>query len=282
MFAVHRCFLIIVVACYLPIEVTMRCYISGDIEGMLGFKGGRDESWRDVQRDHMLALVEGLHEAGATHIRAKSFHGMPKGLPDYVEIARGKDRREFDLPEIDSSFDGMLMLGFHGLEGDGAFGHSYRYPNLFVNGQRVGEIAIQILRAAQEGVPTVLMTGDRFSVNEALMYSPEAVTLIEREGVDADEGDQDAAILEKVREVAREVVRKKGQIPLPELPDRYDLGVPFRTDLQADLAEELPYSVSRDGRVVTRSSESFREMYDYLLDSFQVCNRATEREKAAE
>ena len=70
---------------------------------------------------------------------------------------------------------------------------------------------------------TVLMTGDRFSVNEALMYSPEAVTLIEREGVDADEGDQDAAILEKVREVAREVVRKKGQIPLPELPDRYDL-----------------------------------------------------------
>lgn len=257
----------------------MRCYISGDIEGMSGFKGARDESWKPVQRDHMVALVEGLHEAGADFIRAKSFHGMPDGLPEYVEVIRSGHKGEFDLPQIDSSFDGMLMLGFHGLEGDGAFGHSYRYGNLFLNDERVGEIAVQIMRAAQEGVPTVLMTGDRFAVRETLMFSPEAVTVVEREGIDADEGEQDPAMLEQVREAGREVVRRKGAIRTPDLPDRYDLGVPFRTDLQADLAEELPYPVERDGRLVTRRTTEFREAYDFLLDSFQVCNRAMEVEK---
>jgi len=258
----------------------MRCYISGDIEGMSGFKGGRDESWKQVQKDHFIALVEGLHEAGAEHIRAKSFHGMPQGLPDYVEIIDAGDSRDFDLPLIDLTYDGMLMLGFHGLEGDGAHGHAYRYPNLFVNGERVGEIAIQILRAAQEGVPTVLMTGDRFAVNEALMYSPEAVTLIEREGIDADEGDQDPAMLEQVHAVGVEVVRRAGTSPNPILPDRYVLGVPFRTDLQADLAQALPYPVRREGRVVTREAKTFGELYDFLLDSFDACNRAMKLDDA--
>jgi D-aminopeptidase len=227
----------------------------------------------------MVALVEGLHDAGATHIAAKSFHGMPDGLPDYVDVIHGGEAGEFDLPRFDSSYDGMLMLGFHCLEGDGAFGHSYRYPNLFLNGVRVGEIAVQIMRAAQEDVPTVLMTGDRFAVEETLMYSPGAVTVIEREGVDADEGDQDPAMVEQVREAGREVVRKCGQIPGPNLPDVYSLGVPFRTDLQADLALELPYEVTREGRVVTRRSESFPDVYAFLQDSFKVCNRAMEKDQ---
>ena len=94
----------------------MRYYLSGDIEGMTGFTGGRDEArWKAIQKAHMMTTFEALHEMGATHIRATSFHGMPEGVPDYVEHARGAPD-EFDLPQFDDSFDGFMMLGFHGLE----------------------------------------------------------------------------------------------------------------------------------------------------------------------
>ena len=67
----------------------MRYYLSVDIEGMAGFTGSRDEArWKAIQKAHMMSAFEALHEVGATHIRAKSFHGMPEGLSVYA--ARGR------------------------------------------------------------------------------------------------------------------------------------------------------------------------------------------------
>ena len=257
----------------------MRYYLSSDIEGMSGFTGGRDEArWQAVQKAHMLAAFEALHEAGASHVRAKSFHGMPEGLPDYVEHAKGVPG-EFDLPQLSGSFDGFMMLGFHGLEPEAAFGHSYRFPNLILNGKKVGEIAIQVMLAAQKGVPLVFFAGDRFAVDEALMYAPEALTVTEREGVEADEGEMNPEVLDRIRETVGEAVRRTAEIPVPELPERYVLGVPFRTDLEADFAEDLPYPVSRNGRVVVRESADYADVYTFLLDSFQCCNKAMAAEK---
>ena len=258
-------------------------YLSVDIEGMSGFRSGQeDERNARILREHVLAAAEGMRAAGETHIRAKSFHGLPDVLPPYVEAIRRPVPGEFDLPRIDASTDGLLLLGFHGLEPECGFGHAYRFPHLFLNGEKVGEIAIQVTLAAAQGVPTVFLAGDRWAVDEVRKFAPEAVTVCEREGGEADEGEMRPRVLEAIRSGAGEAVRRRGTIPLPCLPDRYLLEAPMRSDLSAEIAERLPYPVRRDGRTVSRASGDFAEIYGFLLDLFAVCNRAQEIERERE
>jgi len=260
-------------------------YVSCDIEGMSGFAGGGEaarERNDSIMREHMTALAEGLREGGAGRILLKSFHGVPDGLPNFVETIRACPPGEFDLPRLPAGCRGLVLLGFHGLAPECGFGHAYRYDYLVLNGRRCGEIAIQVMLAASRGIPAAMLAGDSFAVSEFLALAPEAVTVTIRPGKAADEGGMSAAVLDEIRDAAREAARR-GRFPLPKLPPNFKLELPMRTGLQAELAVKLPYPVGRDGLRVWRESRDLAEIYRFLLDSFRVCDdaRRIEKERSA-
>ena len=56
----------------------------------------------ELQRLHIAAAAAGLREGGAERILAKSFHGMPDGLPGWVEPVGERPPGEFDLPCLEA------------------------------------------------------------------------------------------------------------------------------------------------------------------------------------
>ena len=201
-------------------------YISGDIEGCSGF-GCEDGANGGILQAHLAAVVEGMRDAGEDAIRLRTWHGRPE-LPDCVEIVHSDRTEDFDLPGLTSECAGLAMIGFHGLWPDHAFGHSYRFPYMLLNDRKIGEIAIQVLLAATRGVPTVLLAGSAGAVDEVKPWAPDALTVTTRPGKAGDEGPMDARVLDVIRRGAAEVVRRKGQIAVPTIPERFVFEVPFR------------------------------------------------------
>ena len=248
-------------------------YISGDIEGMSGF-GHPGASNDEILRGHLSAAAEGMHDAGETFVRLRTWHGRPE-LPDYVEIVRGNRTEDFDLPGLTSEFSGLALVGSHGLPPEHAFGHAYRFTHMVLNGRKIGEITIQVLLAATRGVPTVLLAGSRGALEEVLAVAPEAITVCTREGREGDEGEMSVKVLDEIRIAAAEAVHSAGKIPPPVLPDRFLFEVPMPSERAAEIAERLPdFHVRRDGETVTIETSDFRDCYRFLLKSFDCCDEA--------
>lgn len=249
---------------------SMNYYISTDIEGLSGY-GRAGLSEEQILLAHITAVAEGLAAGGAKDVSLTSFHGIPRGLPAYVRPVKRSDPREFDLPQLTSGHVGLVLLGFHGLH-PGSFGHSYKYKNLWLNGNKCGEHTIQILLAASKGVPTVMYAGDGRSIPEAQGLVRGLVTVCTRPGQQGDEGPISQTVLDELRNCAASVVGK--HVALPEIPRSLTLAVPFRTDLAAQYANELPYPTTRDGQVVSRTADNVADIYAFLMDCFDCTNRA--------
>ena len=248
----------------------MNYYISTDIEGLSGYgRAGLTDS--EILLAHITAVAEGLASGGAGQTSLTSFHGIPSGLPAYVRPVQRSDPREFDLPQLTPQHAGLVLLGFHGLY-PGSWGHSYKYQNLWLNGQKCGEHTIQILLAASKGVPTVMFAGDRRSIPEAQGLVPGLATVCTRPGQEGDEGPISQDVWDELRNCAAGVAGKR--IAVPEIPRVLTLGVPFRTDLAAQYANELPYPTTRNARVVSRTADNFADIYAFLMDCFDCTDRA--------
>jgi D-aminopeptidase len=250
-------------------------YISGDIEGMSGYKGSPDKAANDeVLRKHFLAAAEGLHAGGAARVMLKSFHGVPGEYPDYVETPLRPVPGEFDLPRIAEAKSGLALVGFHGLPPDCGWGHAYRFSNLWLNGRKIGEITLQVCRAAAAGVPTALFAGDTHGAKELREIAPEAVVVVLRPGsLNLDEGPLDHEMLSALREGAERaaLLAVAGKIPVPVLPERFVLEVPLANEAAAAAAPRiLTYPVTVTGNRVSHESSDFRDCYVFFHDMFNL------------
>lgn len=248
-------------------------YVSVDIEGMSGFgyTGAGADSEKEILRRHILAVAEGLRDAGETQVRVTSFHGFPDGLPGFIDCRRDRSIEHFDFPGFDQRFTGLILLGFHGVAPQ-SYGHSYRFENLWLNGRKCGEVTVQMLLAACRGIPTVLNAGNGGAVAEAKELLPDLASVITRPGVKDDATPINQSILHEIRLAAKAMVRNPPQ--LPTVPTSLVLEIPFRSEAAAQIAERLPYPVRRHGLIVSRESANFEDIYKFLIDSFRCVDSA--------
>jgi len=244
-------------------------YISVDIEGMSGFGAGSGTEFDQILlREHITATAAGLKDGGAGRLQVKSFHGMPNGLPEYLEQIPSTSWDDPDLPSIASDCKGLILLGFHGLEPECAFGHSYHHPYLMLNGERVGEITVQIYLAASKGIPTILIAGDGHAVLEANRICGSIGSVNIRKGIKKNEGDMDRRILAGIREAA--LLAAQSSVPIPKLPSHFCLEIPMRSRKAAILLERAGYGPRRNGNQVSYEASGFGDIYRFLTDSFKA------------
>jgi D-amino peptidase len=124
------------------------------------------------------AAVAGAFAAGATRVVVSDSHGgngmrnirLPE-LDPRAELISGTPRRLGQLEGIDEGFDALLMVGYHTRHGRaGVLSHTMNgqaVADLWVNGRVVGEIGINAYLAGSFGVPTVLVSGDDLTAEEA-------------------------------------------------------------------------------------------------------------------
>src|SRR5215831_5939934 len=84
---------------------------------------------------------------------------------------------------LDASFEGLCFVSYHGSIGSERAVLSYTYNpgaiwEVRINGEVVGESAINALVAAHYQVPIILISGDEITVQEAQHIAPDAEKVV--------------------------------------------------------------------------------------------------------
>jgi len=123
------------------------------------------------------AAASALFDAGADQVMVWDSHGQGINLlidkldpRCRVLLGKGFNRR---FPCLDKTYSGVVMIGYHAMEGtkNGVLAHTYSsdaYKNIRVNGQTVGEMALDASVAGEMGVPLIFVASDDHGCHEAL------------------------------------------------------------------------------------------------------------------
>ncbi len=179
----------------------MKVFISTDFEGVAGIvdwdqilANGRDyEMGRRLLIDETNAVIDGAAEAGATEFVVNDSHSFMRNIPPAELHGRasyiaGKHKPLYMMEGLDSSFDAIFFVGYHGSIGARAaiLSHSYNPRAVWevkINGRIVGETALNALVAAHYGVPIALVTGDQATAREARETLPNVECVIVKESI---------------------------------------------------------------------------------------------------
>ena len=158
----------------------MKFMIRSDIEGVTGVttykQAEGSEFGKKMLNNDLKACIDGILSTGDHKIVIYDEHTDGRNadieqLPESVSVIMGKPSYRPDWGGIDSSFDAMIMVGFHARSGvEGALlPHSYSRKNLEIrlNGTIVGEIGMEAAIAGDFDVPLWLVTGDSAGTTEA-------------------------------------------------------------------------------------------------------------------
>jgi D-amino peptidase len=165
----------------------LKIYISVDMEGVTGVvtadqltpQGFEYQKFREQMTDEVNAAIMGASAAGATEFVVSDSHGNAESLlldklspSDRVTLVRGFPRPLSMMEGIDSSFDGVIFIGYHAstnnTEGVRAHTISSAYlTNISLDGVPMPEAGINAAIAGQFGVPVIMISGDDRIVKEA-------------------------------------------------------------------------------------------------------------------
>ena len=137
------------------------------------------------------AAARGLFAAGAEVVVIWDNHGAGANLifdrlDSRCEILLGSGfGRRF--PQLDQSYSGVLMIGYHAMEGtsNAVLAHTYSpwaYKEIRANGQPVGEIALDASVAGEFGVPLIFISSDDKGCSEAKKFMPWIETVVTKIG----------------------------------------------------------------------------------------------------
>ena len=176
--------------------------IRTDLEGVSGIvsyeqavPGGSEyQEGRALFMGDLLAAIEGLFEGGADEIWLYDEHCTGRNirldeLPENVFACTGKTPyTETWAGALDSTFEGLILLGFHSKADRNAgrlLNHTYdlNISNIDVNGISVGEIGMEAAIAGEMGVPLLMVTADSAGISEAVDLVPEVTGVSVKESI---------------------------------------------------------------------------------------------------
>jgi D-amino peptidase len=168
----------------------MKLMIRTDVEGVTGVtsydQAAHPGFGRAMLMNDVRAVLKGLLATGDHEIVIYDQHTDGRNLdltelPESVTVICGKPPYRPDWGGIDSTFDAMVLVGFHARAGTAGalLAHSYSHHNLAlrVNGTEVGEIGMEAAIAGDVDVPVWLVTGDSAGMAEAAELLPGVQTV---------------------------------------------------------------------------------------------------------
>lgn len=181
----------------------LKIYVNTDLEGISGvfkFVQTREKDTRlNIQAceyfmGDLAAVIHGLRDAGATEVVVLDGHGSQAVIPHLMELGAtyitGRPRPGAgNLTELDSTFSGMVMIGFHAMMGtpDGVLNHtqSSKSENRYwYNGVESGELAQNAIIAGFYNVPVIMVSGDMATCREAnRFFGNNCVTVAVKKGL---------------------------------------------------------------------------------------------------
>jgi D-amino peptidase len=240
----------------------MRIYISSDMEGVAGVCAWQQVEARTPTPDFAIFAryytqevtnaIEGARAGGATDVLVNDSHGPMRNLlldelPGDVRVIFG-NRKPFSMvQDADTGFGGAFFVGYHGATGDAdaVLCHTYTPSVIYevrLNGVRCSEATINAGLLGHYGVPLLLITGDRTTVEGAQAQMPWVHGVVVKDSIGnfAASSMTPAAAQRAIRRGAEEAVRSAEQAKLYRFESPVTLDVQLVTAAQAHLVATMP------------------------------------------
>lgn len=194
-------FLLVSCLAFVKYSNAQKIYLITDLEGASGvYKWSQIDNKDDAPNREaceyymgdLEATVKGLYAGGAKEVFVFDAHGLqiiiPHLMPAGAKYLTGHPR-PLGLLGLDTTFDGVVLLGFHAMEGtsDGVLNHTqnpYNHARYWYNGVESGEIAQDAAKCGFFGVPVIMVTGDIATCREATQFlGKECITVAVKEGI---------------------------------------------------------------------------------------------------
>lgn len=260
----------------------MRVYISVDMEGVAGVvhedqtdpieprHAGEYNRFRRLMTNEANAAIAGALEGGAKAVLVNDSHWLMRNLlaeelNPTAELLSGGPKRLSMVEGIDTGFDAAMFIGYHARAGtrNASIDHTYtsRVYEARINGEPVGELALNAAMAGLHGVPVALVSGDQALAAEAraLLGTVETVVVKEAVGRFAARSLAPSVACDKIRAGAVAALGRKHSPFRISAPIR--LEVDFTLTQMADMAELVPGSSRTGGRSVSYTGEDYREVF---------------------
>ncbi len=274
----------------------MKLYVSSDMEGVAGVCAWQQVDARTPHPEYatyrryytleVAAAIEGARAAGAGEIALNDSHGPMRNfdldaLPPGVRVVFG-NRKPFSMvQQADGGFGGAFFVGYHGATGDAdaVLCHTYSPGVVYevaINGVRCSEATINAGLLGYFGVPLLLVTGDRTTVEGVQAQMPWVRGAIVKESI----GNFAASTM--TPEAARRAIRREAEAavagaaaakPYVFAPP-IELAVRLVKTEQADLVSMIPGFERTGPRDVRFVHESFPVVFKAFVATWRLGGQA--------
>jgi D-amino peptidase len=274
----------------------MRLYVSSDMEGTAGVCAWEQcdartphpeyALYRDWMTAEVRAAIDGARAAGADGVTINDSHGpmrnlVLEALPDDVRVIFG-NRKPFSMvQDADAGFDGAFFTGYHGAIGDAnaVLAHTYSPAVVYearVNGIRCSEATLNAAYLGHFGIPLLLVTGDRTTVEGVAQQMPWVKGAIVKESI----GNQAAnslspvAAQELIRECASAAIADRTQAQAFVFASPTTLEIDLVKAEQADLIELIPGFERAAARTVRLRHPDYPTIFRGFMAAVRMGNLA--------
>lgn len=180
----------------------MKVFLSFDMEGVAGVVdwsqcrpsgGAAYELGCALTLAEVNAAIDGAVAAGADEIVVNDSHGAmfnldPRLLHAPATYISGRHKPGYMMQGLDSSFDAVFFVGYHGsISGEpSTLSHTYNpevVSGVRLGGAYVGESGVNALVPWDLGLPVALVTGDAVTLEELKSFAPDCVGVATKESV---------------------------------------------------------------------------------------------------
>ena len=249
----------------------MKIFISSDMEGTAGVVDwsqcipGNPEYgyYRELLQNEVNASITGAMAAGATEFLVNDSHSSMQNLrPDSLEgnarYLSGKHKPMYMMQGLDSTFDAIFLISYHGSMSSEASVLSHTYnpraiSDIRLNGEFVSEAGLNALVAQSYGVPMVLVTGDETTEVETRMWSPGIHAAVVKKSITRFAADSmhPKQACDLIFEKAKASLEALATISAPAIKLPATIEITFHNNDFADMAMWLPGTVKTGVKTVT-------------------------------
>jgi D-amino peptidase len=239
-------------------------------------------TFRRYYTQEVAAAIEGGRSAGASDVLVNDSHGPMRNLlfdelPTDIRVIFGNRKPYSMVQDADATYGGAFFVGYHGAIGaaNAVLCHTYTPSVIYeatINGIVCSEATINAGLLGHFGVPLLLVTGDRTTVEGVQARMPWVCGAIVKESIGNVAADSmtPQAAQRLIRDAARDAVASAGAARPFVFEPPLTLDVQLAKTEQADLVETIPRFSRTGPRSVRFVTNDFPTLFRAFVATFRM------------
>jgi len=173
------------------------------------------------------------------------------------------------VTELDKSFDGVMLIGYHARGGSGAspleHTNNPSYIHLRINDLFASEFLVFAYAASWVGVPVPLVTGDQWLADHVKAINPNITTVAVKQGAgEATINLHPDVAIDRIREQAEKALKGDLKKCLVALPDKFKVEIRYKVHHDARKVGFYPGATQADPYTVTFECKDYFDVLRFL------------------